>query len=70
MIRNYVDGFGVSYKEDKSEFLLDFVQLEPMIDDNNADDVSMKEEMVAKLKFNREVAEKIYATFKDIFERE
>lgn len=68
MIRNYVDGFGVGYKEDKSEFLLDFVQLEPMIDDN--DDASMKEEMVAKLKFNREVAEKIYATFKDIFESE
>lgn len=68
MIRNYVDGFGLSYKEDKSEFLLDFVQLEPAMDENN--EVSMKEEMVVKLKLDKEVAEKIYFTFKDIFEDE
>lgn len=57
MIRNYIDGFSVSYREDKSGFMFDFTQVEPIIDENG--EVVTEKVDVAKLKFDREVAENI-----------
>lgn len=67
MIRNYADGFSVGYLEDKSEFLFDFTQIEPSIDEDN--NLVTKEVDVAKLKLDREVAENIYKALMGIFEQ-
>ena len=65
MIRNYADGFSLSYAEDKSEFLINFTQVEPTVDENG--EVLTEKVDVAKLKFNKEVAENIYKALMNIF---
>lgn len=68
MIRNYADGFYLSFKEDKSEFMIDFFQLEPVLEsDDENEDVQMRRQEVSKIKFDKEVAENLYKMLEEIF---
>lgn len=70
MIRNYIDGFGIKYRDDRSEFLLDCFQLEPIFEDGSEDETAMEEVAVARLKLSRQLAENLYTSLKQIFDEE